>query len=85
MQDSSSQMQEDAPIPGLPPWTWASLEAVMLGLAANPPSRAMVHHLVAATRLESPFLPAEHIRRELAMIFFALVDPSFPKEVGPVT
>ena len=53
----------------------------MLLLAGNPASEAMVSHLIGATRVQAPFLTPEMIRRELAMTFAALVDPSFPQEV----
>ena len=57
----------------------------MLLLASTPASEAMVSHLVGATRTQAPFLTPELIRRELAMIFAALVDPSFPEEVQTMT
>lgn len=85
MQRNSIRPDEDDPIPGMASWSWAKLEMVMLTLAANDQSRIMVRHLVAGTRLESPFLTPEAIRRQLAMIFAALVDPSFPLEDRTMT
>lgn len=64
--------------------SWASLKALMMLMAANPASEAMVEHLVEGLRAEAWVLTPELIRRRLAMTFAALVDPSFPPSLeGP--
>ena len=85
MPNSPTQPSEDDPVPCLPHLSWAKLEMILGLLAANRASRGMVRNLTAATRLQSPFMPAEAIRRELIIILTALLDPSFPEEVKPMT
>ena len=85
MTSPSTQPSEDDPIPGLSHLTWAKLEMILALLAASTESREMARHLAAATRLQSPFLPAEAIRQELFVILTALLDPSFPEEAAPMT
>ena len=85
MPNNSTQPSEDDPVPGLPHLSWAKLEMILALLAASQDSRGMVHNLTAATRLQSPFMPIEAIRRELIIILTALLDPSFPEEVKPMT
>ncbi len=71
-------------VPGLPV-SWATMKSLMLLLAANAASEQMVEHLVDGIRQQAPFLTTELIRRELAMVFAALVDPSFPGEGQTMT
>ena len=84
--DEADEQALRTAIPGFPRLTtWAVMRATMLVLAATPASEAMVDHLILGLQRESSFLTPELIRRELATIFAALVDPTFPEEVQTMT
>jgi len=68
-------MTEDTAM--IPPVTWTSVEAILLGMAGTEDKRIMVRHLVEGTRKQAPFLTPEGVLSELFYLAAALLDSSF--------
>lgn len=61
----------------IPPISWTSVEAVLLGMATTEAKRIMVRHLVEGTRKQAAFLTPEGVLSELFYLAAALLDSSF--------
>ncbi|WP_425997512.1 hypothetical protein [Caulobacter sp. DWR1-3-2b1] len=61
-----------------PPFTWSQLERQLSNLSATPGGAALVQDLVAATRKQAQFKPAEMVLREILCIASAVMDETFP-------